>query len=161
MFSRPLARLLLATLLTTGIGAATAATPALAESPGHRTETVAAKKRKKKPTVKVATNSLGTILVAANGKTVYAFDLDGTDPSTSHCTGGCSGLWPPLVSKSGKVVAGKGLDLTKLTVGVANQVAYDGHLLYFYAPDTAAGDTGGQGVGGLWHVVGADGNTIT
>ncbi len=47
------------------------------------------------------------------------------------------------------------------TVGGAKQIAYNGHLLYFYTPDAAAGDTGGQGVGGVWHVVGADGNTIT
>ncbi len=161
MFSRPLARLTLATLLTTGIGVATAVTPALADAPRQHAASVATKNKKKKPTVKVATNSLGKILVAANGKTLYAFDPDGTDTSASQCTGGCSSLWPPLVSKRGKVVAGKGLDATKLTVGGAKQIAYNGHLLYFYAPDAAAGDTGGQGVGGVWHVVGADGNTIT
>ncbi len=109
----------------------------------------------------MATTSLGTIIVARNGMTLYAFDPDGTDTGTSHCTDACAGLWPPLTSKNGKVVAGKGLDATKVAVGGAKQVAYNGHLLYFYAPDGAVGDTGGQGVGGVWHVVGADGNTIT
>jgi predicted lipoprotein with Yx(FWY)xxD motif len=161
MSSRPLARLLLAAVLTTGVGVATAVTPALAAAPGHRAAAEPTKRKKKKATVKVATTSLGTILVASNGKTLYAFDPDGTDTSASKCTGGCASLWPPLTTKNGKVVAGKGLDATKLTVGAANQVAYSSHLLYFYASDAAPGDTGGQGVGGIWHVVGADGNPIT
>jgi predicted lipoprotein with Yx(FWY)xxD motif len=161
MRSTPFARLLLATLLTTSLGLATAATPALATGPSRHHGSEPAKKRKKKPTVKVATTSLGAILVAGNGKTLYAFDPDGTDTSTSHCTGGCAGIWPALSTSNGKVVAGKGLDASKLTVGAANQVAYNGHLLYFYAPDAAPGDTGGQGIGGVWHVVGNDGSPIT
>jgi len=160
MPSRPFARLLLATLLTTGVGVATSITPALAGGPTRHHSSEPAKK-KRKPTVKVATTSLGAILVAGNGKTLYAFDPDGTTTSASQCTGGCAGIWPPLTTKSGKVVAGKGLDATKLTVGGAKQVAYNGHLLYFYAPDAAPGDTGGQGIGGVWHAVGADGNPVT
>jgi len=160
MRSRSMSRLLLAAVLATGIGIAAEITPAVAGTASHHAAATPAKKRKKKATIKVATTSAGAIIVAANGKTLYAFDPDGTDTSTAHCSGGCSGLWPPLTSSS-KLVAGKGLDTTKLTVGGAKQVAYNGHLLYFYAPDAAPGATGGQGVGGVWHVVGADGNPIT
>ena len=32
------------------------------------------------------------------------------------------------------------------------QVAYKGAPLYYYAGDSAAGDTNGQGVGGNWFV---------
>jgi predicted lipoprotein with Yx(FWY)xxD motif len=45
----------------------------------------------------------------------------------------------------------------------ARQVLYNGHPLYRYAPDTAAGQTGGQGVsafGARWYVVGAGGRAI-
>ena len=157
MPSMPTSRLLLAALLATGVGIATEISPAVAGTTANRS--ASAPTKKKKATIKVATTSAGTIIVAGNGKTLYAFDPDGTDTSTAHCSGGCAGLWPPLTS-SAKVVAGKGLDKTKLTVGGAKQVAYNGHLLYFYAPDTAPGATGGQGIGGVWHVVGADGNPI-
>jgi len=157
MRSRPMSRLLLAVLLTAGVGIATEISPAVAGTTANRS--ASAPTKKKKATIKVATTSAGTIIVAGNGKTLYAFDPDGTDTSTAHCSGGCAGLWPPLTS-SAKLVAGKGLDKTKLTVGGAKQVAYNGHLLYFYAPDTAPGATGGQGIGGVWHVVGADGNPI-
>ena len=160
MPSRPTYRLLLAALLATGLGIATEISPASAGTAANRSASAPAKKKKPKATVKVATTSAGTIIVAANGKTLYAFDPDGNDTTAAHCTGGCAGLWPPLTS-SAKLVAGKGLDKAKLTVGGGKQVAYNGHLLYFYAPDTAPGATGGQGSGGVWHVVGADGNPIT
>jgi len=160
MPSRPMSRLLLAALLATGVGIATEISPAIAGTAANRSASAPAKKKKAKATVKVATTSLGTIIVAANGKTLYAFDADGTDTTTAHCSGGCSGVWPALAAK-GKLVAGKGLDKTKLTAGGAKQVAYNGHLLYFYAPDATPGATGGQGIGGVWHVVGADGNPIT
>jgi predicted lipoprotein with Yx(FWY)xxD motif len=32
------------------------------------------------------------------------------------------------------------------------QVAYNGSPLYYYAADTKAGDTTGQGVGGKWFI---------
>jgi predicted lipoprotein with Yx(FWY)xxD motif len=34
-------------------------------------------------------------------------------------------------------------------------VSYNGMPLYYYAADSAAGDTKGQGVGGVWFVAGA------
>jgi predicted lipoprotein with Yx(FWY)xxD motif len=77
----------------------------------------------------------------------------------SNCTGGCADLWPPAIAK--KARAGKGLDKAKLTLGVNNQLAYDGHLLYAFASDTAPGDTNGQNVGGVWHVIDANGTVVT
>ena len=32
--------------------------------------------------------------------------------------------------------------------------------LYYFSGDAAAGDTNGQGVGGIWYVVGPDGSAI-
>ena len=152
--TRILAAGLLAASLTVGTAVAAGAT-----GPGSRHEAVAAKKKKSKPTVKLKTTSLGKVLVAANGLTLYLYDPDGTDTSASKCTGGCASAWPPLTAK-GKLKAGKGLDVTLLTKGGGGQVAYNGHLLYFFTGDSAAGQTNGQGVGGVWHAVDAAGNPI-
>lgn len=160
MSPQQFARLLFVAVLTFGVGAAVEAGPALASAPARTAHSALAKKKKPKPTVKLATTSLGKVVVATDGRTLYAFSPDGTDTSTSHCTGSCAGTWPPLTA-TGKLKAGKGLDATKLTTGAAGQVAYNGHLLYEFSGDTAAGQTNGQGVATVWHVVGSDGNAIT
>jgi len=157
MHSRTLPRLALVTMLATGVGVATEVASASASASGRHAAAVAAKK-KAKVTVKIGSSSLGKILVAGNGKTLYAFGSDGTSITKGKCTGGCAGVWPPLKGK-GKLKAGKGLDKSLLKLGGGKQVAYNNHLLYEFA-GTAAGDTSGQGVGGF-HVVGADGNPIT
>jgi predicted lipoprotein with Yx(FWY)xxD motif len=149
-------RLLLVTSLVMGVGVA-APVAAMADTASTRSTAVEAKK-KKKFTVKIAESELGQILVDAKGFTLYAFDPDGTNIDESQCTGGCASAWPPLEAK--KARAGKGLDAALLEVGAAGQVAYNGHLLYRYAGDTAPGDTTGHGVGGVWHAVGADGNPL-
>lgn len=152
-------RLLLVMLLTAGLGIAIEAT-AFAAAPAKREAAAPAKKKKKKPTVKLADTSLGQIVVDSKGMTLYAFGPDGTNIQTSNCTGACAQAWPHLTSKK-KPKAGKGLDKTLLELGVDDQVAYNGHLLYHFSGDSAPGDTNGQGVGNIWHVVGADGEPIT
>jgi predicted lipoprotein with Yx(FWY)xxD motif len=158
---RSLRRLLLVTVLVTGVGVAAEATAAVANAPADHVSAPQQKdkKKRKKATVKLGTTDVGRILVDTKGRTLYAFDPDGTDTSASKCTGACSQTWPPLTA-SGTPKASKGLDTTLLTIGGGGQVAYNGHLLYRYSADTAAGDTNGQGVGGIWHVVDADGNPI-
>jgi predicted lipoprotein with Yx(FWY)xxD motif len=108
--------------------------------------------------VKTASTTLGTVLVDSGGKTLYAFAND--QGTTSACTGGCLGIWPPLRA-TGAPTAGPGVDATKLSAAPSGQVAYNGHLLYSYAPDTAAGETKGQGIGGVWHVVAPSGDIIS
>lgn len=151
-----LRRLLLTSLLVGAVGLATQAT-ALADAPARRHVAAVDKKKKKKPTVKVADSGLGEILVDGKGNTLYVFDLD-TSIDETKCGAGCDSTWPPLKSKKPK--AGKGADAALLEVGAIGQVAYNGHLLYTYAADSAAGDTNGDGVGGVWHAVGADGNPL-
>ena len=153
---RTLPRLALVTMLAVGTGVATEATAALASS--HRSHSLTAPATKKKPTVKIATTALGKVVVGANGHTLYQFDPNGTDTSTDHCTGGCASAWPPLKAKKPK--AGKGISAPMLTVGVNGEVAYNGYLLHFYAGDTKAGDTSGNGIGGVWHAIGSDGNPL-
>jgi predicted lipoprotein with Yx(FWY)xxD motif len=109
-------------------------------------------------TVKTASTALGTIVVNSEGKTLYAFAND--QGTTSACTGGCASIWPPLMA-AGTPIAGEGIDASKLSKAPSGQVVYNGHLLYSYSPDTAAGDTKGQGVGGVWHVVAPSGDIIS
>jgi predicted lipoprotein with Yx(FWY)xxD motif len=156
MSMKRVARLLVASTLSTGVALAVNAT-AFAASPAVDASVTTAKK--KKATVKIAETELGEVLVDAKGRTLYLFDPDGSNIDVSNCTDACADAWPPLTSKKPK--AGKGLDKSLLEVGTDNQVAYNGHLLYRFAGDSAPGDTTGQGVGGVWHVVGADGEPIT
>jgi predicted lipoprotein with Yx(FWY)xxD motif len=113
-------------------------------------------------TVTLGQTKVGAVLVDATGMTLYELDRDSAAAAT--CTGACATLWPPL-TVTGSPVAGAGLDATKLaTVSGANgtQVTYGGHPLYHFANDKVAGDVNGQGfAGGVWWVVGADGNKDT
>ena len=109
-------------------------------------------------TVKTGTATLGTIVVDASGKTLYTFAND--QGTTSACTGGCATIWPPLMA-TGTPTGGAGIDAGKLSAAPSGQVVYNGHLLYTYANDSAAGDTNGQGVGGIWHVVAPSGDIIS
>jgi predicted lipoprotein with Yx(FWY)xxD motif len=109
-------------------------------------------------TVKTASATPGTILVDANGKTLYAFAND--QGTTSACTGGCATIWPALMA-TGTPTGASGVDASKLSAAPSGQVAYNGHLLYTYSNDSAAGDTNGQGLGGVWHVVAPSGDPIT
>ncbi len=112
-------------------------------------------------TVQTASSSLGTILVAANGRTLY--ELDSDTATMSSCTAACAMLWPPL-TVTGTPVAGAGVNQSLLTVlrdANGTQVVYNGHPLYEFAQDTAAGDVKGQGfAGNIWHVLTAAGQPV-
>ena len=111
-----------------------------------------------KPTVATASNAtLGTILVdPASGKTLYIRDSD--PAGTSSCTGSCAATWPPLVLATGTTAPVAASGITGLTAAARPddatkmQVLSSGKPLYTYAGDAAAGDTKGDGVGGVWHV---------
>ena len=95
-----------------------------------------------------------TILTNAQGMTLYYRTTD--KPPSTVCSGGCAGAWPPLVASgsgvptSAKALSGK---LTIVADANGNQVAYNGHPLYTYSGDSGAGQTTGEGFGGIWHVV--------
>lgn len=106
---------------------------------------------------------MGTVLVAADGHTLYRLTTD--TPTTSTCTGSCGQLWPPLTVPAGTTPrAAAGMTGTLGTITRSDgtvQVTYQGHPLYTYAPDTTASDVLGQGVGGVWFVVSASGSSTT
>jgi predicted lipoprotein with Yx(FWY)xxD motif len=111
-------------------------------------------------TVALADSPLGKILVDASGKTLYMFEKD--EGGTPSCYDDCATNWPALVVP-GAATAGDGVTAAVTTIARkdgAMQVKAGEYPLYYFAADAAAGDTNGQGVGGIWFVVGADGEPI-
>jgi predicted lipoprotein with Yx(FWY)xxD motif len=110
-------------------------------------------------TVAVATSKLGDILVDGEGRTLYAFTKDKGDQSA--CSGQCADNWPAL---TGPATAGTGAQAALLSTAMqtndSSQVTYGGKPLYYFAGDAKAGDTNGQGVGGVWFAVTADGQLV-
>ena len=110
-------------------------------------------------TVAVTSSKLGNILVDGDGRTLYAFTKDKGDQSA--CSGGCATNWPAL---TGTAAAGTGVQASLLSTSMQangeSQVTYGGKPLYYFAGDAKAGDTRGQGVGGVWFAVTADGGLV-
>ncbi len=104
---------------------------------------------------KTMQTSAGDILVAPNGMTLYIYDRDTKGASTSACTGGCIANWPPFVAASGAMAEGDYtiVDVTDKDGKAEKMWAYKGMPLYFWKNDSKPGDTTGDGVGGVWHVV--------
>jgi predicted lipoprotein with Yx(FWY)xxD motif len=102
-------------------------------------------------------DGVGEALVDAGGLTLYLFEQD--DGLTSACTDACADAWPPLVA-DGDPVAGDGIDGALLEVADGGQVAYNGHLLYTFSGDSAAGDANGVGIPS-WFPVDASGNAVS
>ncbi|WP_448321609.1 COG4315 family predicted lipoprotein [Streptomyces sp. CO7] len=107
---------------------------------------------------------LGKILADGKGHTLYLFQADTSAKST--CDGTCAGVWPPLTTQ-GAPQAGPGVDASKLSTTTRDdgkkQVVHDGHPLYSYQGDDAAGDTNGQDLdpfGAKWFVLDASGRAI-
>jgi predicted lipoprotein with Yx(FWY)xxD motif len=142
-----------------GGAAAPASRPASSSPPTAKTS------RAGSATVNVANSGLGSILVDAQGRTLYLWQAD-TGPK-STCSGACAAAWPPLLT-TGTPTAASGvkaslLGTTKRSDG-AEQVTYNQHPLYFFTGDTASGQTHGQGSTGFgapWYVLTPSGSQIT
>jgi predicted lipoprotein with Yx(FWY)xxD motif len=115
------------------------------------------------PTLK-ATHSarLGTIVVDASGRTVYALRPETAGHLLCHSSQ-CLGFWPPVTVRSARATPRVGSGVSG-HVGVLRrhngmlQVTLAGRPLYRFAGDGASGDTHGQGIrsfGGTWHVIAA------
>lgn len=107
-------------------------------------------------------SEFGVILVDGDGRTLYVFDRD--EQGQSACYDDCAANWPPLTVDGDDPEVGGDADST--LVGTterddgSTQVTYDGQPLYHFSGDQAPGDVNGQGVGGVWWVVGPDGEPI-
>jgi predicted lipoprotein with Yx(FWY)xxD motif len=140
------------TTATTTTVAATTSTPSTTAAAGSTTVA-----KSPTATLRVVTNSkLGKqIIVNSAGRTVYMYVPDGSS-TTSKVPAALAALWPPVVV-SGAVIAGPGLTAAKLAsarqADGSTQVAYNGHLLYTFSNDKAAGDATGQALGNVWYVL--------
>ena len=93
--------------------------------------------------------------VGPNGMSLYTFDKD--SPGATVCSGDCLVNWPALVVPSASAITvGTGLNTADFSTVTRPegplQVAFKQIPLYFFAADTAPGDTNGDGVGGVWHL---------
>jgi predicted lipoprotein with Yx(FWY)xxD motif len=96
---------------------------------------------------------LGSILVDADGMTVYVFSND--EPGVSRCEGGCAEAWPPLLVDTAADASALGIPGqfgTTIRGDGSTQLTYNGWPLYGWASDAAPGDTSGHLVGGIWWV---------
>jgi predicted lipoprotein with Yx(FWY)xxD motif len=121
------------------------------------------------PTISTEISPNGIVLssvTASGGRSLYQLTAD--TPKTSACgtTGGCAGVWPPLLT-SHQAIAGTGT--SRHLIGTIHrsdgtfQVTYAGHPLYFFALDLAAGATAGETNGqhlldaapvdGVWYTI--------
>jgi predicted lipoprotein with Yx(FWY)xxD motif len=112
-------------------------------------------------TVELASTTLGDVLADGSGRTLYVFTPDGTGAPTCYDT--CAANWPALTSDTapqlGAGLAAADFGTTARTDGTT-QVTFHGMPLYYFAGDTAAGQTNGQGLNGKWYVVDATGTLV-
>jgi len=114
-------------------------------------------------------SALGTILVDHRGKTLYF--AEGETASSVKCTGPCLGFWTPLTSAAATPPTSSHLSgtLAKFRRGDGHsQLTYDGHPLYTFRLDTAAGDTKGNDftddfgrVAFHWHAITTEGTAAS
>lgn len=111
--------------------------------------------------VQLGETSFGEVLVDADGQSLYAFtkDVDGTPT----CADACADAWPPATTDADLAV-GEGLDSAAFSLVPAleggQQLKAGVWPLYRFAGDEAPGDTNGQGSGGVWFLVDADGKLV-
>jgi predicted lipoprotein with Yx(FWY)xxD motif len=103
-------------------------------------------------------------LTDGSGRSVYLFESDHGKAST--CNGACVSAWPPLTT-TGAPQASAGVKTAMLGTITrsdgAKQVTYGGHPLYYYAGDSTAGQTNGEGLNGfgaLWYLLSPSGATV-
>ncbi|MFJ5956962.1 hypothetical protein ACIQC5_13510 [Paenarthrobacter sp. NPDC092416] len=112
--------------------------------------------------LKVASSSLGDVVVDSKGMTLYFFTKDVKDSGTSACTAACLAAWPVFTTTS-DAPAVEGVTGTVGTIATPDgkkQVTLNGMPLYYFANDKAPGDVLGQGVNNVWYVVSPAGEMV-
>ncbi|WP_232417994.1 COG4315 family predicted lipoprotein [Methyloversatilis thermotolerans] len=89
------------------------------------------------------------LLTDAAGRVLYVFDKD--SEARSRCTDACAALWPPFTADADARPVGEYALFTR--DDGRRQWALRGRPLYFYAGDQRPGESAGDGVKGVWHVI--------
>ncbi|MDE3070135.1 MAG: hypothetical protein KGJ43_05345 [Acidobacteriota bacterium] len=147
----------------------TATTSAASAAPTTSATSAAAQKPASGPAVKISTatvTGLGTILVDAQGRTLYTFAPDHAAKVT--CVSSCALVWPPAKLTAGAHPSGSGGVQASLLGSAPDPeggsvITYHGWPLYTYVTDTSPGMASGQALnisGGYWYVIAPSGEVI-
>ncbi|MCW6008188.1 hypothetical protein K1W54_27115 [Micromonospora sp. CPCC 205371] len=158
MSTRPLALLIVAAALA-GCGAPAPSVPAIT---GPATTGPASGAGGSAPLVlRVAElDGFSPLVISGDGRTVYRFDRDSTDPPASECWTTCLKTWEPVLAPHGFRVE-TGIEpemvgtITRLDGG--RQLTLDGWPMYHFRKDVRLGQTVGHGVGNAWFAIGPRG----
>jgi predicted lipoprotein with Yx(FWY)xxD motif len=144
--------------------AATSATTATAPTTSTTANRPANDARRRGKAIKAMNSRYGRMLFDGRGRAIYLFTRE--KGTKSRCYGECAVAWPPVYTRGTPRARGGVdrdlLDTTRRRDG-RRQVTYNGHPLYYYEGDGAAGDAAGQGMnafGALWYVVSPAGTEI-
>jgi len=98
---------------------------------------------------------LGTYLVNQSDFTLYYFQNDSAAIDNSTCYGECAALWHPFYASDVLLPD----DLNSIDFGAitradgSKQTTFKGWPLYLYSKDKHPGDTNGNDVNSVWHIV--------
>jgi predicted lipoprotein with Yx(FWY)xxD motif len=109
-------------------------------------------------------DTLGPIVIDADGFTMYRFDKDSAHPSKSNCTGACATVWPPeIVTSSNISLSGINPSMVGSVTRPdgSKQLTIGGWPIYGYSGDKNPGDVNGQGVEGAWYAITPTGGKAT
>ncbi len=84
--------------------------------------------------------SIGPVLVAPDGRTLYTYDKD--DRGVSNSSGLCAAAWPPLLAPDSTHATDSFTVITRSSGD--KQWAYNGQPLYLYIGDSIPGDVDGN-----------------
>ncbi|MER5731544.1 SCO0930 family lipoprotein [Streptomyces sp. NPDC002138] len=106
-----------------------------------------------------AVQAVGNVVTDSAGATLYRFDKDTAQPPKSACDGACATTWPAVPADDATASAGMSADLLGAVVRPdgTRQLTLAGWPVYRYAKDAQPGEAKGEGVGGTWHALAADG----
>jgi predicted lipoprotein with Yx(FWY)xxD motif len=82
------------------------------------------------------------------GMTVYTYDKDRADQSV--CYGRCASTWPPVAAAD--IPLGPEFGVIARDDGT-QQAGYRGKPLYLFSGDKEPGDTSGDSIQNVWHVI--------
>jgi predicted lipoprotein with Yx(FWY)xxD motif len=114
--------------------------------------------------LRVGHTSLGDVLIDSQGHTLYLHLGDSTGQSA--CTGSCSKSWLPLEYSGNPATmpVGPGVAVSKIgsltRASGKHQIMYNGHPLYSYVGDHAAGQVNGEGLRTAFYVASPTGGGI-